>query len=267
MTEGPVLDGVMDEAMFAEANVVDTFVQQEPAEGQPATERTEVSVLYDGRRLYIGVRAFDSVPDGVIATEMRRDPARMLDEDNFQVIFDTFNDSRSGDMFVTNPLGAKLEQQIFEEGEGGRRRGTSSNVNRDWDGVWDIAARRTADGWTAEIAIPTVTLRFPDEARQSWGINFMRNIRRKNEQVFWAPIPKTYSLTRQPGREPHEPRVAQSRARSDGTRTHINLRLGIRVTSQLATEAECTRNDSNLPGGASSSIWVRCVSITPCHRV
>ncbi|MBI4538539.1 MAG: carbohydrate binding family 9 domain-containing protein [Gemmatimonadetes bacterium] len=193
--EGPVLDGVLDEAVWQTAAVIDEFIQQEPAEGAPATERTEVWVLHDERNLYVAMRAFDSLPDGVIATEMRRDSDRLLEEDNFQIILDTFNDSRSAYMFVTSPLGAKLDQQVFEEGEGGRR-GISSNINRDWDGVWHVSARRTPNGWTAEIAIPMVTLRFPDAETQDWGINFMRNIRRKNEQVFWAPIPKAYSLTR-----------------------------------------------------------------------
>ena len=140
------------------------------------------------------MRAFDSDPSGIVATEMRRDSPRMLDEDNFQVILDTFRDSRSGYMFVTNPLGAKLEQQVFEEG-GGNARGSASNINRDWNGVWDAAARRTDDGWTAEIAIPMVTVRSPDVEVQTWGINFMRNIRHKNEQVYWSPIPKPYGLT------------------------------------------------------------------------
>ncbi len=189
----PTIDGVLDEEIWQGAAAVEEFTQQEPAEGAPATERTEVRILYDSSRLFIGVHAFDSNP--VVATEMRRDSNRILEEDNFQVIFDTFNDLRSGYMFVTNPLGAKLEQQIFEEGEGGGR-GTNSNINRNWDGVWDVAARRTSDGWTAEIAIPLKTLRFRARDEQIWGINFMRNIRRKNERVYWAPISTAYSLTR-----------------------------------------------------------------------
>ena len=151
--------------------------------------------MHDDRALYIGVEAYDSRPGGVIATEMRRDSGQLLNEDNFQIILDTFNDSRSGYMFVTSPLGAKLEQQVAEEGDGGFR-GNSSNINLDWDGVWDVSARRTDQGWVAEIAIPMVTLRFPEADRQVWGVNFMRNIRRKNEQVFWAPIEKGYGLTR-----------------------------------------------------------------------
>ena len=192
---GPDIDGQLGEEVWLRAAVIDTFVQQEPAEGEPATERTVVRMLYDERAMYVGVEAYDSNPDGVIATEMRRDSPRILDEDSFQLIFDTFRDSRSGYMFVTSPLGAKLEQQISEEGEGGRR-GNSSNINRDWDGVWDVSARRTPDGWVAEIMIPMVTLRFPKQTTQVWGVNFMRNIRQKNEQVFWAPIPKAYGLTR-----------------------------------------------------------------------
>lgn len=193
----PRLDGVLDDADWARATAIDNFTQQEPREGQPATERTEVRLLFDGRTLYIGVHAFDSQPGALVATEMRRDSDRLVDEDNFQLILDTFNDSRNGYMFVTTPLGAKLEQQISEEGEGNNRAGrNNSNINRNWDGVWDVAARVTSDGWTAEIAIPFTTLRFSDAEQQSWGINFMRNIRRKNEQVYWAPIPKAYSLYR-----------------------------------------------------------------------
>ena len=194
----PVLDGVLDEPVWSVAAAIDAFVQQEPDEGAPASERTEARILYDGENLYIGVRAFDSEPDGVIATEMRRDSDRILEEDNFQIILDTFKDFRSAYMFVTTPLGAKLEQQVFEEGEGGSRRGfgVATNINKDWDGVWHVGARRTDDGWAAEIAIPLVTLRFPDQERQEWGVNFMRNIRRKNEQAFWAGIPKPYTLTR-----------------------------------------------------------------------
>jgi hypothetical protein len=188
-----VLDGLLTDEAWRAAPMIDTFTQQEPVNGQSATERTEVRILYDSSSLYIGVHAFDSSPDDIVSTEMRRDSSRIMDEDHFEVILDTFRDSRSGYMFVTNPLGAKLEQQIFEEG-GGNVRGSASNVNKDWNGVWDAAARRTGDGWTAEIAIPMVTLRSPDVAVQTWGINFMRNIRRKNEVVYWSPIPKPYNI-------------------------------------------------------------------------
>lgn len=192
----PVLDGSLDESVWDTASRINDFIQQEPDEGAPASERTEVYILYDAETLYLGVRAWDSSPDGPTATEMRRDSDQILAEDNFQIILDTFKDSRSGYMFVTNPLGAQLDQQIFNEGEGGLPGFATSNINRDWDGVWHVAARIVDDGWIAEIAIPMVTLRFPGSERQSWGMNLMRNLGRKNEQAFWAPVSQEFTIAR-----------------------------------------------------------------------
>jgi hypothetical protein len=193
--EGPRIDGVLDDAVWSSAAAIDDFTQQEPNEGAPASERTEVRVLYDGSSLFFGVRAFDSSGHGPIASEMRRDADRILNEDNFQIILDTFKDSRSAYMFVVSPLGAQLDQQVFDEG-GRDRRASARSINKDWDGVWAASARRTPEGWVAEIQIPLVTLRFPATEPQSWGINFKRNIRTKNEEVFWAPIPRAFDLTR-----------------------------------------------------------------------
>ena len=194
--QSPVIDGALDEATWRDAALLDAFTQQEPDEGAPSSERTEVLLTYDRSALYLGLRAFDSSPSGVTATEMRRDSDQILSEDNFQIILDTFRDGRSGYMFVTNPLGAQLDQQISNEGEGQRSGRGTSNINRDWDGVWHVATRQTPEGWTAEIAIPWVTLRFPESESQRWGINFMRNIGRRNEQAFWAPIPKPYEIAK-----------------------------------------------------------------------
>ena len=131
----PVLDGVLEEHVWGRGALIDELIQQEPIEGARATEDTEIHILYDAATLYIGVRAWERSDYGVVATEMRRDSDRILDEDNIQLIFDTFRDSRSGYMFVTNPLGAQLDQQVFNEGEGGASQFgfSSSNINRDWD--------------------------------------------------------------------------------------------------------------------------------------
>ncbi len=197
LEKAPKIDGILDEPLWESVPGMDQFTQQEPRIGEPATERTEVRVAYDNRHLYIAIHAYDSDPSGLIATEMRRDSDRLMDEDNFQIVLDTFHDLRNGYRFLTTPLGAKLEEQITDEGEGSSfGRGANSNINRNWDGVWDAAAHVTDDGWTAEIAIPATTLRFVPKDDQVWGLNFQRNIRRKNEQVFWAPIPKAYTLTR-----------------------------------------------------------------------
>jgi hypothetical protein len=194
--QSPVIDGSLDEAVWSDAVLLGAFTQQEPDEGAPVSERTEVRLMYNQNALYVGVHAFDSSPGGITATEMRRDSDRILSEDNFQIILDTFQDSRSGYMFVTNPLGAQLDQQVFNEGEGGVPGRPTPNINRDWDGVWHAAAQETPDGWVAEIAIPWVTLRFPESESQQWGMNLMRNIGGRNEQAFWAPIPKPYQLAK-----------------------------------------------------------------------
>ena len=136
-------------------------------------------MLYDAERLYIGVHAFDAEPAASSRPRCGATPPRILEEDNFQIILDTFRDSRSGYMFVTNPLGAKLEQQIFEEG-GGNARGAASNINRNWDGVWmsrragrvTMAGRRRSRSRWSRSDRPTSTT-------QDWGINFMRNIRQE----------------------------------------------------------------------------------------
>ncbi|MEE2791439.1 MAG: DUF5916 domain-containing protein, partial [Acidobacteriota bacterium] len=234
--QGPLIDGLLNEEVWRLADVIDEFVQQEPVEGEPATERTVVRLLYDAQAIYIGVEAYDSEPSGIIATEMRRDSLRLLDEDNFQVIFDTFHDRRSGYMFVTSPLGARLEQQVAAEGEGGWRGQNTSNINLNWDGVWEVVANRTDSGWTAEIAIPMVTLRFPKVEEQVWGINFMRNIRRKNEQVFWAPVSKEYGLTR------------VSRAGTMTGVTAVDRGMDLRVTPYILTGGKQNRSGGSLDG-------------------
>ena len=192
----PVLDGYLETDLWGGGALIEELVQQEPIEGAAATEQTEIYLLYDAQNLYIGVRAFDS--GTVTATEMRRDSDQILAEDNIQIILDTFKDSRSGFHFVTNPLGAQFDQQVFNEGEGAISGFglPTSNINRDWDGVWHTAARIDDQGWVAEIAIPMVTLRFPATETQSWGMNIQRNIGRKNEQAFWAPISKEFTIHR-----------------------------------------------------------------------
>jgi hypothetical protein len=193
--DGPVIDGVLDDPAWARAALIDQFVQQEPFAGAPGTQKTEVRVLFDGANLYVGMLAFDDSPERINATEMRRDGSQITNEDSFQIILDTFMDSNSAYMFVVSPLGAMLDQQVVREGEGSAR-GTSSNINLEWDGVWEASAHRTPEGWVAEVRIPMVTLRFPNASPQSWGVNFMRNIPHRNEVVFWAPIPLPYGLTR-----------------------------------------------------------------------
>src|SRR5439155_16716562 len=115
-TEAPKIDGNLDEAIWQQAGPLANFVQAEPFEGQPATELTEVRVLYDDLNLYIGAICYDSDPSQIIVSDARRD-ASMSDMDSFQVILDTFHDRQNGFIFGTNPAGAQYDAQVRNEGE------------------------------------------------------------------------------------------------------------------------------------------------------
>jgi hypothetical protein len=179
------LDGVLDEPTWREAEVATGFRQREPDEGAAATERTEVRVLYDGETLYIGVRAFDSEPERIIGRQLQRDARLGLarfrsagGDDAVEVILDTFHDGRNAYYFATNPRGAQTDGLITDESE---------NPDLNWDAVWNVRTRVTAEGWTAELAIPLRTLRYPAGAEaQVWGFNVQRTVARKTEQSLWT---------------------------------------------------------------------------------
>ncbi|MBI2833271.1 MAG: carbohydrate binding family 9 domain-containing protein [Acidobacteria bacterium] len=181
-----VVDGRLDELAWQEAPVARDFIQNDPREGQPATEQTEVRVLYDDRTLYVGVLAHDREPDRLIVSDLKKDFTGS-DGDSFGIVLDTFHDRRNGYLFETNPAGAKWDAQTVNEGR---------EVNSNWDGVWTVHARVVEDGWHAEIAIPFRTLKFAGDDPQTWGINFLRRIRRRNEDSYWSPIPRIYEIHR-----------------------------------------------------------------------
>lgn len=182
-----VIDGLLDEPEWEQAEPARDFVQGEPAVGQPATEPTEVRLLYDRDYLYIGVLCWDSEgPRGIVVNDMRKD-FYSRDGDVFQVILDPFLDRRNGIVFATNPKGARADMQVGGDG---------SSFNRDWDAIWFVKAKITDSGWQAELAIPFKSLRFPNLANHTWGINFSRRVRRKNEESFWSPIPRPYRVYR-----------------------------------------------------------------------
>jgi Domain of unknown function (DUF5916)/Carbohydrate family 9 binding domain-like len=204
-TEVPTIDGVLDERAWQDATPIDTFVQVEPSEGEPATEKTEVRILYTPTALYIGVTCFDTEPSGIVTTDSRRDSA-LTGQDSFQMIFDTYHDRQNGFIFGTNAVGIQYDAQVRNEGEtlrggppgglgGGNNTGAGGGVNTNWDGSWDVKTHVTETGWTAEFAIPLRTLRYGPPP-QIWGMNFSRNIERKRELVYWSPVSRIYTLTR-----------------------------------------------------------------------
>jgi hypothetical protein len=202
--EAPTMDGdVLGDPAWASATPISGFTQEQPNEGQPSSERTEVRVIFTKDTLYIGAVLYDSDPSGIIVSDARRD-APMDDTDSFQMIVDTYRDRQNGFVFGTNPAGIEYDGQVTNEGQGGgglgfgqmQSGGSGSGFNINWDGAWTVRARTGDHGWSAEFAIPFRTLRYPASASQTWGINFQRNIRRKNERTYWAPIPRQFNLYR-----------------------------------------------------------------------
>jgi hypothetical protein len=174
-----VLDGRLDESVYRDVPSVSDFVQQEPQEGAPATEKTEIWVLFDDEYVYITARCWDSHPEKMIINEMRRDNFNIFQNENVTVVFDTFYDQRNGFFFQTNPLGALRDQAVGDEGQ--------SN-NQDWNTVWNVKASVFDQGWMVELAIPFKSLRFKEEKNQIWGFNLRRSIRHKNEETFLSPV-------------------------------------------------------------------------------
>jgi hypothetical protein len=206
----PSIDGRVEEAVWSKVEPASQFTQQQPDEGQPSTERTEVRVLHDQKNIYIGIICFDSEPDKIVVTQGRRD-AELTDTDSVQVILDTFNDHQNAFLFGTNPLGLEHDGQIAAEGQtggvlgpgqstgfgaSGAQRGQLLGYNKNWDADWTVRSQITARGWETEMAIPLRTLRYDGGKDRHWGINVMRNIRRKNEQAFLSPIPRAYNIYR-----------------------------------------------------------------------
>lgn len=173
------LDGVLDEAIWRQADVADALVQLGPNPGAPATEASRVSILYDDEALYVGARLLDSAPDSIVARLARRDED--VFSDWFFVSFDSYDDNRTAFSFGVNPRGVKRDLLIFDD----------TREDSEWDAVWDVAVRQDSLGWVAEYRIPLSQLRFrrtgPGESL-IWGVNFQRRIARRDEVDTWAPL-------------------------------------------------------------------------------
>ncbi len=181
--ETPItLDGRLEENIYRRVPSISDFVQQEPHQGQPATEKTEVWVFFDDENIYVSARNWDTHPEKIVANELRRDARGIFNNDNFAVILDTFYDRRDGFLFHTNPLGALYDAQIIGE----------RNVNSDWNTVWNVKTARFAEGWTVEFSIPFKSLRYKQGQSHIWGINFRRVVRSKNEFSYLTPIPAAF---------------------------------------------------------------------------
>ncbi len=183
----PKIDGKLDEPFWQSAAVLNSFTQYEPQEGGVPTEETIAYVGYDPKNLYIGVRCYDSDPKAVRACLTRRD--EVTGDDGITIFLDTFNDKKRAFAFQVNPCGVQVDGIYTENRRRGRGRGGGGffDFDRNWDTYLITDANQDDEGYTVEMAIPFKSLRFPNRSPQTWGIQIKREIRRKNEEIYWAP--------------------------------------------------------------------------------
>lgn len=182
----PTIDGRLTEEAWALAPAQGNFVQREPQYGAPASEKTEFRILYDERALYIGVWVWDSDPEGIMGSEMKRD-AGLNKGDQLKITLDTFHDHRNAFYFSTNPLGAYKDANTVENGR---------TINYDWNAVWNNRTSIDDKGWYVEIEIPLSQLRFRTTVGEStWGLNLCRILFRKNEESYWVPFPREWGAS------------------------------------------------------------------------
>ena len=174
------LDGRLDEPEWQVAQIATGFTQRMPEDGLEPTERTEVRILFDGSALYIGARMYDSDPEAIARRLGRRDS--YTSSDLFWASIDSYHDHRTAFVFAVNPAGVRRDEIA-----------TSDNHHGDmsWDPVWDVATRVDSLGWVAEMRIPFSQIRFATDAELIWGMNFRRDIFRKNEVAWWSWVPNT----------------------------------------------------------------------------
>ncbi len=176
--EPPKIDGKLDDVVWQKAQPSEGFIQMKPHRGEPMNQQTSIRVLYDDENIYFGFQCDDSEPEKVLGTEMRRDYQVWETNDYIRFVIDTYHDQRNAYYFGTNPRGAKVDARITDNGQ----------FHLNWDAVWDGAATRHSEGWSAEFAIPFGQLRFPHKEEHVWGFNAARTIRRADEDGCWTSI-------------------------------------------------------------------------------
>ena len=177
------VDGVLDEPVWQTVEPIRQLYQIQPDQGDPATEPSEVRILYDDKKLYFGFVFFDSEMDKIVANDMRRDSSGLRSNDYGFLLLDTYNDRRNAVFFRFTPVGGMEDTAVSNSG---------GSLNGSWDIVWECRCKINEDNWTVEIAIPFSQLRFERNDVMNWGINFGREIARKQEIAAWNEAPKTY---------------------------------------------------------------------------
>jgi hypothetical protein len=228
------VDGRFDDDIYQELSPFTEFVQQDPREGEPASERTELWVAFDDEYIYFAVKCFHTDPARIIATELRRDSSLIFQNDSVTIVIDTFHDLRNGFKFQTNALGAVQESMVVDE------------VNVDsWNTVWEVRSARYDWGWGFEMGIPFKSIRYPGSGPQVWGINMRRNIKAKNELAYLTPMPRSFGAN-----AIYHMGSAATLAGMETPAQSMNLEIKPYVVSSLTTDRAAAtpfsnRRDSN----------------------
>ena len=201
----PDIDGRLDDVIWQDAIHITEFVQQNPVEGAPATEDTDVWIAYDSQNLYIAVHAHYSDPSIMRANRVDRDQS--FDDDNISFYFDTFLDQQRAYLFSVNGYGVQGDAIVNARGFGRRNRTRSTGSfsafrggiptgDNSWDALFSSGGQTVDDGYTAEVAIPFKSLRYPEREQDlshRWGFQIVREIRGKDEFQVWAPVTRSVS--------------------------------------------------------------------------
>ena len=178
------IDGRLDEEVYTRIEAMSGFLQNDPDEGAPATEKTEVWLLFDREHVYVVARCWETRPDRLMANEMRRDNTRIVRDDNFAWSFDTFYSRRNAVLFEVSAVGGRLDAELTNE----------SQINIDWNPVYDVVVGRFDGGWTMETALPFKSLRYRGAGPQIWGFQARRVNRWKNESSYLTPLSAAQGL-------------------------------------------------------------------------
>jgi Domain of unknown function (DUF5916) len=176
----PSVDGRLNDLAWAQARPFPDLIQTDPEEGAPASERTDVRIVYDREAVYVSARLFDAAPERIVKRLARRDASTHSDE--FRLLVDSYHDHRTAFAFVVNPAGVKSDVLIGGDGD---------YEDDSWDPVWAAATAVDSLGWTVEIRIPFSQLRFSEAPDQVWGVRIERRIQRKNELAMYPFVAKT----------------------------------------------------------------------------
>jgi hypothetical protein len=182
----PKIDGKLENPVWKGGAVLEKFTQYEPVEGGNPSERTVAYIGYDKNNLYLAIRCYDSNPKAVRACLAQRDKVDF--DDDISIYLDTFNDKKRAFVFRVNPCGVQTDG-IYIEGRRHRRgdRGGPDRIDKNWDTFFITNAHMDDEGYIVEMSIPFKSIRFPHSNSQVWGLQIKRNIRRKNEEIYWYP--------------------------------------------------------------------------------